>query len=133
MYGKIVQYKHKMNANKIISTFEKMYPGKVVIKNPQAHPTELLCEVEPTSKHPNYSVAIAVIDKSTPHSHKLVSETYTVIRGTLTLHANDDVITLKRNESYTIEPGVIHWAEGDETWVECLSTPGWAKEDHILT
>lgn len=109
-----------------------MYPGKAVVMNPVKKPIELLCEVEPTHNHPNYSVAIAVIDKSTPHMHRVIEETYTVIRGELILHANDETITLKRDESYTIEPGVVHWAEGDETWVECLSKPGWTKEDHII-
>ena len=111
---------------------ERMYPGKTVVMLPMKKPTELLCEVEPTQNHPNFSVAIAVIDKSNPHKHMVTEETYTVIRGELTLHANDETITLKRDESYTIEPGVVHWAEGDETWVECLSKPGWTKEDHIL-
>ena len=118
--------------DKIIATFEKMYPGKHIVKNSEKKPTEILCEVEPVTSHSQYSVAIAVINKSTPHSHNISSETYTVIRGTLKLHANDEVIELKRDQSHTIEPGVIHWAEGDETWVECLSRPGWTKEDHIL-
>ncbi len=121
-----------MNSTKVCATLERMYPGKTVVMNPVKKPTELLCEVEPTQNHPNFSVAIAVIDKSTPHTHRITEETYTVIRGELILHANDETITLKRDESYTIEPGVVHWAEGDETWVECLSKPGWTKEDHIL-
>lgn len=121
-----------MNSIKIISTFEKMYPGRQIIKNPVTKTTEILCEVEPAGTHPQYSIAIAVIDKSIPHLHKVTSETYTVIRGTLKLHANDEIIELKRDQSYTIEPGVIHWAEGEETWVECLSRPAWTKEDHVL-
>ena len=121
-----------MNSKKICATLEKMYPGKAVMLLPEKNPTELLCEVEPSSAHPNFSVAIAVIDKNIPHKHLKTEEIYTVIRGELTLHAGEEVITLKRDESYTIEPGVVHWAEGDETWVECLSKPGWTKDDHIL-
>jgi mannose-6-phosphate isomerase-like protein (cupin superfamily) len=120
-----------MNAAKITSTFEKMYPGKKVVKNPGKITTEILCEVEPISSHPDYSVAIAVIDKSVPHSHKISSETYTVIRGTLKLHVNQETVELKRDQSYTVGPGTIHWAEGDETWIECLSRPGWTQGDHI--
>lgn len=120
-----------MNAKTIIETLKRQYPGKVIALNDEKKPTEIVCEAEPADRHPAHSVAIAIIDKSIPHKHAVSTETYTVIRGALKLHANDEVIELKRNESYTIEPGVIHWAEGDETWVECLSMPGWTKADHL--
>jgi quercetin dioxygenase-like cupin family protein len=121
-----------LNTKKIIATFTNMYPGRVIVKNPERNPTEILCEVEPTSKHPDYSVAIAVINKSQPHSHKIVPEIYTVIRGKLTLHVNEESIELNRGESHTVEPGSVHWAEGDETWIECLARPGWTPDDHFI-
>lgn len=121
-----------LNAEKISSTFKKMYPNGTIVKNPEHKPTEILCEVEPTMKHPAYSISIAVIDRSAPHTHKIMTEIYTVIRGKLTLHIDNEIITLNKGESHTIEPGSTHWAEGDETWIECLARPGWTKEDHLL-
>jgi mannose-6-phosphate isomerase-like protein (cupin superfamily) len=121
-----------MNTKKIVETLTRQYPGRAIILNNEKKPTEILCEAEPTDRHPAHSVAIAVIDKSMPHKHLIMEETYTVIRGELTLHVNDEIVTLKRDESHTIEPGAVHWAEGDETWVECLAKPGWTKEDHYI-
>lgn len=31
-----------------------------------------------------------------------------------------------------VNPGEVHWAEGDETWLECYSEPGWTSGDHVL-
>ena len=121
-----------MNTKKIVETLRRQYPGKLIALNNEKKPTEIVCEAEPTDKHPAYSVAIAVVDKSLPHKHLAMEEIYTVIRGELTLHVNEEIVSLKRDESYTIEPGVVHWAEGDETWIECLAKPGWTKEDQIL-
>lgn len=122
-----------MNAKTVIETLKRQYPGKIITVNNEKKPTEIVCEAEPAAKHPGHSVAIAVIDSSSPHSHKVLTETYTVIRGELKLHIDTEVFELKRNESHAIEPGHVHWAEGDETWIECLSMPGWTKEDHYLT
>ena len=102
------------------------------IKNSKVEPTEILCEIEPTKEHPEYSLAISVIDKSTPHYHKKLKEGYKIIRGNLILHVDNKVIHLKQGGKHTILPHQIHWAEGNETWIECRATPGWVTEDHIL-
>ena len=39
----------------------------------------MICEVEPTSDHADYSVAIAVIDQSHPHAHRVSTEEYEVM------------------------------------------------------
>lgn len=122
-----------MNVIKIRQEFEQNYPGKFIVENKiEEVVTEIVCETEPTSEHPEYSKAIAVIDKSRLHYHKKLTETYKILKGTLILHINDSVVELKEGDVYAIQPNTIHWAEGNETWLEVSSTPGWTIDDHII-
>lgn len=121
-----------MNIQAIISQLQKEYPGKFIIQNHPTDPTEIICEIEPTSEHSDYSTAIAVIDRSIPHYHLKTTETYEIIRGQLKLTVADEEHTLKEGGSFTIHPGQRHFAEGNETWVRVTSHPGWTKEDHYL-
>jgi len=121
-----------MNVSKVIEDLEKEYPGKAVFKNDEDNTTEILCEVAPSKDHPEYSNAIAVVDKSVPHIHHKTKETYKILKGELTLYVEEEVITLKEGESYVIMPNNVHWAEGAETWIEAYSEPGWTYDDHIL-
>lgn len=121
-----------MDAKKILILLRLKYPGKNIIKNDESNPTEILCEVDPTQDHPDHSNAVAIIDKSKPHVHHRTTETYKVTKGKLVLHVGDQSKELNEGDTYTIKPGNVHWAEGNETWVECYSEPGWVFEDHIL-
>lgn len=122
-----------MNVQKVVDELNHKFPGKFIIKNEQQGiVTEILCEVEPTDSHPSWSLAIAVVDKSAPHHHKQTTEIYHILKGKLTLHIDKKEIALEEGENYTIAPGKVHWAEGNETWIECRSQPGWTLEDHIL-
>lgn len=123
-----------MNVKKVLQELQKKYPGKNIIKNDDDNcPTEILCEVEPSSEHPEYSLAVSIIDKSIPHSHKKTKETYKVIKGKLKVYKNSKEFVLNRGDEFVVNPGETHWAKGNETWVECYSEPGWVFEDHILT
>ena len=64
-----------MDSKKVIDELKRKYPGKKIIKNGEDNPSEILCEVDPSTNHPEYSLAVAVIDKSLPHSHKKTTET----------------------------------------------------------
>ena len=121
-----------MNVTRVIKQLNDKYPGKAIFKNDEENTTEILCEIAPSSDHPEYSNAIAVIDKSVPHIHHKTKETYKVLKGELTLYVEEDVITLNEEDTYVIEPNKVHWAEGNETWVEAYSEPGWTYEDHVL-
>jgi len=121
-----------MNAAKVIAKLRQQYPGKTILSSPEDHPTEILCEVDPPSKHPEYSIAVSVIDQSAQHVHHKITETYTVISGTLKLTKNNTISILHRGESIIIVPGEIHSASGEETWVECIARPAWTPGDHIL-
>ena len=122
----------KMNVTKVVSQLKQKYPGKKIILNPPEKTTEIICEIEPTEEYPKKSTAVAVIDKIRPHYHKKLTEKYTIIKGTLIHYLGNKKTILKENQSITIPPGSIHWAEGNETWFYVYSTPGWTIEDHIL-
>lgn len=116
-----------MNTKKIAEELHQKYPGKNVVIN---NAYEVICEVQPSAEE---GIAVAVIQKSLPHYHKVITETYEVIKGELTLFCNDKKHILKEGEKFTVKPGQIHYAEGNETWIKCYSKPGWTPKDHFLT
>lgn len=121
-----------MSAKEIINYFQEQYPGKNVVKLPPDKPTEIICELEPSSEHPEYSIAIAAVGSSKPHYHKKTTEFYEVIRGGLTLIVDDESVELKVGDTYTVKPEQIHHAKGSFTLVKVTSRPGWTPDDHIL-
>lgn len=121
-----------MNAKRVITELSQKYPGKKIIKIPEDNPTEILCEIDSTTNHPEKSVVIAIIDKSEPHYHKKATETYKVIKGNLSIVIDGQKNELEEGDSLSIKPEDIHHAIGNETWVEVYSKPGWVPEDHIL-
>lgn len=122
----------RLESEKIISGLNKEFPDKDVVAIPPNRPQEIICEVEPSSLHPDHSMAIAFINKSEPHRHSKTTETYHVEEGELTLFVDDEKLILRKGDSYTVKPGQIHWAEGNFTRVKVNSSPGWSPKDHIL-
>src|SRR3990172_10111436 len=111
-----------MNKNKIIKKLSKKYPGKIIVENKTADQvTEILCEIAPSINHPEWSRAIAIVDSTLPHHHSRIKETYKVIKGELIFHLNSKIKKLKQDDQIVIAPGVVHWAEGKETWIEVTS------------
>ena len=121
-----------MKANEIIEYFKEQYPGKNIVSIPEDAPTEIICEVDPSSLHPEFNRAMIAIKKAQPHYHKEAVETYKVLSGELQLTVGDKVVALKKGDEYIIQPNIIHHAEGDFTLVQVDSTPGWTIDDHIL-
>jgi mannose-6-phosphate isomerase-like protein (cupin superfamily) len=128
-----------MNVKKVIKLLRQKYPNKTIIenKNSKRITTEIICEIESTNKHSHYSIAIAVIDSSTIHYHRKITEIYKVMKGNLKVFKYNikrnfyKEYIIKRNKSITIKPGEIHSNLGKETWVECYSKPGWLIDDYI--
>lgn len=118
-----------MNIQKIIEELRLKYPNKTVINNGLG---EIVCEIKPGSEDPKESIAIAVIDSTKPHYHEIITETYKVIKGNLDLYVGQNRISLKEGETYIIEPKHVHYATGNETWIECTSRPAWSFEDHLF-
>lgn len=121
-----------MNAQIIIQQLQGKYPNKNIVKLPENNPTEIICEAEPTSEHPNYSKAIAVIDQSLPHFHTKSTEEYTIIKGTLIITKEGKDYTIPEGQSFIIYPMEVHSAKGDATWAEVISVSGWTPDDHII-
>ncbi len=121
-----------MNIPGVIEELKKKYPGKKIFLNNRQNCTEILCETEPAALHPSYSEVVSVIDKTDLHYHDLTRETYKVMKGVLSLEVDGRKLVLNEGQTYTIEHGEKHEATGNETWVLCISKPGWKKSDHKL-
>ncbi len=121
-----------MNSQKIIKVLNDKYPGKEVILDPPENPTEIICELAPTSDHAERSIALAIVGKSKPHYHKKSTEIYEAVKGTLTVYKGGKKFVLHEGEKLTIEPHITHYVEGDEAWFLTYSKPGWTFEGHIV-
>jgi mannose-6-phosphate isomerase-like protein (cupin superfamily) len=121
-----------MNSQAVIDELAALYPGKPIKKLTEDDPSEIICEFDPRDAHPDWSLAVAVIDRSVAHFHRRMTETYCVLRGTLILHVDNQEYTLYEGQHFTILPGQVHWATGNATWVEVYCSPGYTAEDHIL-
>lgn len=118
-----------MNKKSIIDLLSKEFPGK----NISELPLEIICEVEPTKDHPDWSEAVAYINKSDPHYHKETTEKYIVEKGELRIIVDEKEHILKERDRITIDPPSVHWAYGEWVRVRVYSEPGWTPKDHLLT
>lgn len=121
-----------MNIKKVIVALKAEYPGKNILRNLENGSEEIVCEIEPTTLHQDYSVAMAIVGRSLPHFHRKSEEVYEVVKGTLTVYKVNKKFVLKKGETIIIEPLTLHWVEGNETWFLTYSKPGWTLEDHII-
>lgn len=117
-----------MNIIKVKEELKEKYPGKTILESNG----EIVCEVQPASENPSESIAVAVIEKTAPHYHKVTTEIYEVIKGELTLFVEGVEHKLKLGESFTIKPNKKHYAIGNESWIKCTSHPAWTIEDHLV-
>jgi hypothetical protein len=124
-----------VDVSRVIQQLEKKYPGKRIIenKNKNGVTTEIVCEVE---SEKDRSFAIAVIDSSPIHYHKIITEDYRVIKGILAVlkffKSKEEYkeTIVHEGEHITIKPGEIHSNLGKETWVEVTSNPPWSIDDY---
>ena len=121
-----------MNFQKVVSELNVKYPGKNVVVEDDGEYQEIVVELEPTADNPEKSLALAVVGKSKPHYHNKTIEIYEAIRGRLTVNIEGKDHVLNEGERITIEPGKVHYAQGEETWFNTHSTPGWSPDDHIF-
>jgi mannose-6-phosphate isomerase-like protein (cupin superfamily) len=117
-------------SSRILDQLRTKYPGKKSF-DLDGRGLHFVCEVEPTSEHPEYDIAVEVIISSKPHKHLKTKQRYRVISGSLELHVNSDIVLLQPGGVYVIQPEAVHWATSNEAWVEVHSEPGWTEADHI--
>jgi len=120
-----------MNAQVIVHQLSEKYPGKKIIINDESHPTQITCEIEPTKDHPEYSIAIVVIDTVPKHYHAKSTELYEILQGEVDVTVDDTKIHLYPEEKLTIHAGSSHSVIGNAAWIKISSFPGWTIEDHI--
>ena len=120
---------NQMDVDNIVAELTAKYPGKPIIKLPEDNPTEIIVELERTAE---MSCAIAVIARSVEHHHQIMVETYTVLRGRISVFLDGREHKLETGAMVIIPPGTKHWAQGDSAWVQVDCTPPWSAEDHIL-
>ena len=124
-----------MNSSKVIDELRIAYPGKEIIEDYSDDPkefAEIIVEIEPSSQHPEKSLALAVVGKSRPHYHQNSTEIYEAQKGNLTVYVDGVKHVLQPGEKLTVKPGKVHYAEGVEAWFLTYSSPGWTEEDHIV-
>lgn len=121
-----------MNSKEIVAQLHEEFPGKTIMELPSENPTEIICEVEPTANHPEYSVAVAVIDRSEQHRHDISEETYEAEKGEVTLFVDGKEQILGEGMSLVVQPRSVHRAVANGARVKVTSRPGWTPQDHIL-
>ena len=124
----------KTRGERILNEIRRKFPDKVSY-DLDGRNLHFVCEVEPVTEHSEYDRAVEVIIKSRPHKHLKMTQWYTIISGELTLHVGEETIALQAGDKYTVNPGLVHWAESvgeKECWLELYSEPGWTKADHIV-
>lgn len=114
---------------KLVEALREEFPGKNIVLMPEEQPEEVVAEI---SQDERESVAVALIDRSRPHRHRFITETYLVESGTLFLYVDGREHVLNPGETYRIVPGQIHWAAGAATRVRVTAAPPWTPADHLL-
>jgi mannose-6-phosphate isomerase-like protein (cupin superfamily) len=132
--GGSTRRKKKTSKRQVISWLKLSYPGKAVFPNRKKDPTEIVCEVEPSTRHPSWSRAVAAIFDSAPHKHNRATETYKVLKGTLAVTIDGKTSTLEPGQSVRIKPGQVHSSRAvsdTPVLLEATSRPGWRFDDQI--
>ncbi len=97
-------------------------------------PGEVIYKIVTSEEKLGFSVAMALITKSEPHSHNECLESYVLLSGRLTVHLDSERTILDESGCVLhIPKGTVHSAESlDDTPARVLviSIPAWTKEDH---
>jgi len=95
---------------------------------------EVIFELDPERLHPQYSIALALIERSYNHYNDC-NETFFVLEGTLGIRLEGGhLIELDKGSIYTITAGVVHQSEGIGGPVQVLviSHPGHTNGGHHI-
>jgi oxalate decarboxylase/phosphoglucose isomerase-like protein (cupin superfamily) len=127
-----------MNVHQVITELKEKYPTATIVKNANESVTvtEIVAEIALSQTQVGESRAIAVIDSSAVHYHKVTTETYKVLKGTLSMlkYSKEkgvyEEVVLNVGDTLVINPGELHVNLGDEAWVEVVSNPAWSFDDY---
>jgi len=82
-----------------------------------------------------FGIAIADIEQSQPHVHRVTTETYTVVQGSIELALDDERVVLHVGDVAVIRPGVVHSArsigEGHAARITVTTIPEFSVDDYF--
>jgi mannose-6-phosphate isomerase-like protein (cupin superfamily) len=97
------------------------------------NPAEIVYEMTTYQNDLPFGIAIADIQQSEPHYHKVTMETYTVVQGDLDVRLGAESHTLHPGDVIKIAPGVIHSSRSlSETPARITVTtiPAFSEDDY---
>jgi mannose-6-phosphate isomerase-like protein (cupin superfamily) len=105
-------------------------------QNRKAFEAETVYEVTTARDGLPFGIAIADIEQSQPHVHRLTTETYTVVQGRIELALDEERIALHVGDVAVIRPGVVHSARsiGDDrpARITVTTIPEFSPDDYFL-
>lgn len=102
-------------------------------QNIKVNPAEIVYEITTDKNGLPFGIAIADIQHSEPHYHKVTIETYTVVQGDLEVTLNAEPHILHPGDVIRIPPGIIHFAKSvNETPARITVTtiPEFSQDDY---
>jgi len=120
-----------MDVIKVKEYLHMSYPQANIIETTQIDgvATEAVAELG-ESDDGQESRAIAVIRRSLPHHHDKTTEIYTILDGTLHVVLDGkEIILHKGDKPLKIEPRQVHFAYGEDVWVDVVSQPPYSPDD----
>ena len=108
---------------------------KSLYQNRREFSAETVYEMTTSTKGLPFSIAIADILQSTPHFHKLTTETYTVVQGMLEVSLDQNKYHLSPGDVIKILPNVIHSARslGNEpARITVTTVPAFSPDDYYI-
>jgi quercetin dioxygenase-like cupin family protein len=109
--------------------------GRSLYQNKKAGADEIVYEITTQQSGLPFGVAIADIQQSEAHFHRVTVETYTVVQGDLEVSLNGEQHILHPGDVIKIPPGVVHSARTlGETpaRITVTTVPEFSKEDYYL-
>jgi mannose-6-phosphate isomerase-like protein (cupin superfamily) len=106
-----------------------------LFQNKKSFAAETVYEVTTARDGLPFGIAIADIEQSRPHVHRLTTETYTVVQGSIELALDDERIALHVGDVAVIRPGVVHSArsigDGQPARITVTTIPEFSPDDYF--
>lgn len=104
-------------------------------QNKKTFPAETVYEVTTARDGLPFGIAIADIEQSQPHLHRVTTETYTVVQGSIELALDDERVVLHVGDVAVIRPGVVHSArsigENHPARITVTTIPEFSVDDYV--
>lgn len=82
-----------------------------------------------------FGIAIADIQESRPHFHKVTWELYICVQGNLDVYLGEQCHPIKPGDSIEISPGVVHYARSntqDPSRLIVVTIPEFSESDYYV-